>query len=316
MMVVVAIKKGYFRASSNLLIFSKMKKNLILVFCILVCIDLAFSQNTKTIKLLDANLTNFNTFIGVPHSTVNGLPEGTFQSDDVRKGTPLGLNNDLKNVFTTTNIKGETILNISGEIYGSITTKDKFSNYHFSTKFRWGNKKWEPRLNRKKDTGILYHSYGDYGRFWNTWKTCLEFQVQETDLGDFISLPANAVKPNPGGPKVVIRGTDKGNKKQYNPDVDTYFEGKGYIHAYLEPQAPHGNWNHLELYVIGNDAVHVVNGEIVMVVENAINPETNAPLIEGQIQIQSEAAECYYKDMTITLISEFPEFIRKQVRFK
>ncbi|RED48828.1 3-keto-disaccharide hydrolase [Seonamhaeicola aphaedonensis] len=274
------------------------------------------AQNNETIKLLDANLTHFEKFLGVPHTTVLGLPKDTPQSEDVTKGTPLGLNNDIKNVFTTTNINGETILNISGEIYGSITTKENFSNYHFSTMFRWGNKKREPRLHRRKDTGILYHSYGDYGRFWNTWKTCLEFQVQETDLGDFISLPANAVQPNPGGPQVVIRGTDTNNKKQYNPNSDTYFEGKGYIHAYLEPQAPHGNWNHLELYVIGNDAVHVVNGEIVMVVENAINPETNRPLTEGQIQIQSEAAECYYKDMTITPITKFPQFILDQVKFK
>jgi hypothetical protein len=275
-----------------------------------------FSQeNSTSIKLLDANLTNFNKFIGVPHNTVDDLPEGTFQSNDVTKGTPLGLNNDIKNIFTTTNINGETILNISGEIYGCITTKDNFSNYHFSTLFKWGNKKWEPRLLRKKDTGILYHSYGDYGRFWSTWKTCLEFQVQETDLGDFISL-GDTGDTKAGGPLVYIRGDATAKIKQFNPNFDTYFEGKGYINAYLEPQSPHGNWNHLELYVIGNDAVHVVNGKIVMVVENAINPETKKPLTEGQIQIQSEAAECYYKDMTITPIIEFPEFILKAVKFK
>lgn len=295
----------------------RMNKRPFLLLLFLVLVFGAFSQqNDKTLKLLDANLTYFNTFIGVPHNTIVGLPEGTFQSTDVTKGKPLGLNNDIKHVFTTTNINGETILNISGEIYGSITTKDNYSNYHFSTMFRWGNKKWEPRLLRKKDTGILYHSYGDYGRFWNTWKTCLEFQVQETDLGDFISLPGNSAKPKVGGPKVDIRGDNKAETKQYNPNFDTYFEGKGYIHAYLEPQNPHGNWNHLELYVIGNDAVHVVNGKVVMVVENAINPETNKPLTEGQIQIQSEAAECYYKDMTITPITEFPEFIKKAVKFK
>ncbi|MBC3756818.1 DUF1080 domain-containing protein [Hyunsoonleella sp. SJ7] len=293
-----------------------MKKTALFVLC-LISTAFTFSQeNQKSINLLDANLTNFNKFIGVPHSTVVGLPEDTYQSDDVTKGEPLGLNNDIKNVFTTTNINGETILNISGEIYGSITTKDSYGNYHFSTQFKWGNKKWEPRLLRKKDSGILFHSYGDYGRFWNTWKTCLEFQVQETDLGDFISLSGNRANPKVDAPKVEIRGDGNAKTKQYNPNLDTYFEGKGYIHAFLEPQNPHGSWNHLELYVVGNDAVYVVNGDIVMVVENAVNPETNKPLTEGQIQIQSEAAECYYKQMTITPIAEFPEFIRKQVRFK
>ena len=84
----------------------------------------------------------------------------------------------------------------------------------------------------------------------------------------------------------------------------------------MELDAPHGEWNHLEIYVIGNDAVHLVNGKVVMVVENAMNPETNKPLTEGQIQIQSEAAECYYKQFTITPIKAFPKAIKKQVRFK
>lgn len=295
-----------------------MKKTYLvtIVLSILFTGSVLAQKTGETIELLDANLTHFDKFIGVPHTTIIGLPEDTFKADDVTKGTPLGLNNDLKNVFTTTNINGETILNISGEIYGSITTKENYGNYHFSTMFKWGNHKWEPRLERRKDTGILYHSYGDYGRFWNTWKTCLEFQVQETDLGDFISLPANSAEPKAGGPIVYIRGDSQSETKQYNPNFDTFFEGKGYIHAYKEPQSPHGNWNHLELYVVGNDAVHVVNGVIVMVVENAINPETNKPLTEGQIQIQSEAAECYYKQMTITSITEFPEFIREQIKFK
>jgi len=284
---------------------------------ILSFVAVAFSQeHSNSIKLLDANLTNFEKHIGVPHISIIGLPEGTYQSENVTKGKPLGVNNDLKNVFTTTNINGETTLNITGEIYGCITTKETYSNYHFSTMFKWGNKKWAPRLDRRKDTGILYHSYGEHGRFWATWKTCLEFQVQETDLGDFISLGGNTAEPKVGGPIVEIRGDAEAKVKQYNPNFDTYFEGKGYINAYLEPQSPHGDWNHLELYVIGNDAVHVVNGKVVMVVENAINPETNKPLTEGQIQIQSEAAECYYKDMTITPITEFPEFILEQVRFK
>ncbi|WP_298532528.1 family 16 glycoside hydrolase [uncultured Algibacter sp.] len=290
-------------------------KPLIILFS-LVMTSVVAQKKATTINLLDANLSHFEKFIGVPHETVIGLSKDTPKSEDVTKGVPLGINNDLKNVFTTTNIHGETILNISGEIYGCITTKDNYSNYHFSTMFKWGNKKWEPRLKQKKDSGILYHSYGDHGRFWNTWKTCLEFQVQETDLGDFISLPANSIKPNPGGPIVQIRGNTNSEKKQYDPNFDTYFEGKGYIHAYLEPQTPHGNWNHLELYVVGNNAVHVVNGKVVMVVENAINPETKKPLTEGQIQIQSEAAECYYKNMTLTPITKFPKFIREDVKFK
>jgi hypothetical protein len=50
--------------------------------------------------LLDKELSNFEVWLGIPHSSVKGLPEGTFQSDDVHKGTPLGLDADVKNVFS------------------------------------------------------------------------------------------------------------------------------------------------------------------------------------------------------------------------
>ncbi|TYA75020.1 DUF1080 domain-containing protein [Seonamhaeicola marinus] len=270
----------------------------------------------KSFKLFDETLSHFEKWNGVPHTTIQGLPEGTYQSDNVHAGTPLGLNNDIKNVFTMITEDGELVLKITGEIYGGLTTKASYENYHLSVYFKWGDKKWPPRLNVKRDSGILYHCYGDHGRFWKTWKTCLEYQVQETDLGDFIPLGGNTAEPKVPGPKVEIRGTRGEKKGKYDPNSDTYLKKIGYTDAYKEPDAPHGEWNHLEIYVIGNDAVHLVNGEIVMVVENATNPETGAPLTSGQIQIQSEAAECYYKDLTLTSIKKFPKKIRKEVRFK
>ncbi len=269
----------------------------------------------KSFKLIDETLSHFEKWNGVPHSTVKGLPEGTHQSDNVHAGTPLGINNDIKNVFTVITENGEPILKITGEIYGGLTTKASYGNYHLSVLFKWGDKKWEPRLDAKRDSGILYHCYGDHGRFWKTWKTSLEYQVQENDLGDFIPLDGNAMTPKIAGPKTDIRG-DFSKEKKFDPTSEVYSEGKGYIQAASEHDKPHGEWNLLEIYVIGNDAVHLVNGEIVMVVENATNPETSKPLTNGQIQIQSEAAECYYKDLTLTFIKKFPNKIRKKVRFK
>jgi hypothetical protein len=271
-------------------------------------------KNAKTINLLDENLSHFEKWIGVPHITVTNLPEGTYQSDNVHKGTSLGLNNDIKDVFTVSNINGEIVLNISGEILGCISTKENYQNYHLSTMFKWGDKKWEPRLDAKRDSGILYHCYGEHGAFWKTWKTCLEYQVQETDLGDFIPLGGNTAEPKRGNPKAEIRG-NLSEAKKYNPNSNGYFDASGYIHAGSEHDAPHGEWNRLEIYVLGNNAVHLVNGEVVMVVENA-KTDTGDILDKGQIQIQSEAAECYYKNMTLTPIKKFPNRVKKQVRFK
>ncbi|MEP1487443.1 MAG: DUF1080 domain-containing protein [Algibacter sp.] len=289
-----------------------MKKTHVHVLTLLLLVTSALNaqKKGKTIELLDADLSHFEKWIGIPHTTVKGLAEGTFQTDKVTKGTPLGLNNDLKNVFTTTTEDGETILNISGEIYGCISTKESYSNYHLSVMFKWGDKKWEPRLDALRDTGILYHAHGEHGSFWNTWKASLEYQVQETDLGDFIPIGGTT-----GKPKVEIRGSKGEKRNKYNPNSEVYLTKIGYTSAFTEPDAPHGEWNHLEIYVVGNDAVHVVNGKVVMVVENA-KKNDGTILNEGQIQIQSEAAESYYKQLTLTGIKKFPKSIRKQVRFK
>ncbi|VGO12804.1 hypothetical protein PDESU_01358 [Pontiella desulfatans] len=267
-------------------------------------------------ELLDMELGNFEVWMGIPHSSVKGLPEGTFQSDKVTQGVPMGLDADVKNVFSMIEQAGQPVLHVSGEIYGALTTKKEYGNYHLSLWHKWGDKKWPPRETVKRDSGILYHCYGEHGRFWNVWKTCLEYQVQETDLGDFIPLGGNAATPKVPGPQAEIRGDfDDKKEKRFDPASEVYSSKLGYVHACSEHDAPHGEWNHLELYVVGNDAVHVVNGHVVMVVENARKPD-GSPLVKGQIQLQSEAAECYYKDIVLTPIRGFPAGIREKVRLK
>lgn len=261
------------------------------------------SDGSDWTDLLDAELSLWETYIGVPHSTVKDLPQGTYQSDKVTAGTPMGLGNDPKKIFTTYEKDGETILHITGEIYGAITTLKEYENYHLSTKMRWGEKKWEPRLNQKRDSGILYHCTGEHGAFWKVWKSSLEYQVQESDLGDFISLAGTKVKAP----------FDKGEKRSVYAIGKKYEDWKGYLHAAVEPDAPHGEWNTLELYVLGDKAIHVVNGKIVMSLSDALDKDGNA-LTKGQIQIQSEAAEVEYKQMKLRPITELPAVLVHKVR--
>ncbi len=290
----------------------KLKTSIVL-FTLVITYSFA-QKNKKSIELFDKEFSNFDIWLSIPHPTVTNLPEGTYQSEKINSGNPIGLNNNLKNVFSMIEENGEPVLKITGEIFGCISSKESYENYHLSVMFKWGDKKWEPRIDKKRDSGILYHCYGAHGRFWNTWKTCLEYQVQENDLGDFIPLDGNSGKPKVGSPIADIRGDFKDEKK-FDPTSEAYSIGKGYIHAASEHDAPHGEWNHLEIYVLENNAVHIVNGHIVMVVENA-KKHDGTTLNKGEIQIQSEAAECYYKQLTLTPIKKFPKFIRKEVRFK
>lgn len=254
-----------------------------------------------TVDLLDASLSQWEVFIGVPHVSVTGLPKGTFQSEDVTIGKPLGLNNDPKQVFATFAENGTTVLHVSGEIYGGLTTKKAYSDYHLSVDFKWGDRKWEPRLSQKRDSGILYHCHGEHGAFWNVWKSCLEAQVQETDLGDMHLL---------AGTKARSRFRVLGEKSNiFDPHASSpWSEWIGHLSASQEPDRPHAEWNHLEVYVVGDSAVHVANGIVVMAITGARDRNGN-PLMSGQIQLQSEAAECFFRNLRLTPISAFPKDI-------
>jgi hypothetical protein len=56
---------------------------------------------------------------------------------------------------------------------------------------------------------------------------------------------------------------------------------------------PLGEWNTVDLYCVGSTAVHVVNGQTVMVNNNTGTVENGSikPLTSGKIQLQSEGAD-------------------------
>lgn len=141
---------------------------------------------------LDPELSRWETWIGVPHSSV--LIDWDEKSDDVATGgRPLGLDNDPLGVFSCRLFEGEPVLFVSGQVYGGLTTRGEYSDYHLQLQVRWGEKKLPPRANAKRDSGLLLHCVGPHGAFWNVWMRCLECQIQEGDLGDFFALAgANA----------------------------------------------------------------------------------------------------------------------------
>ncbi|SNQ43140.1 3-keto-disaccharide hydrolase [Cellulophaga lytica] len=270
--------------------------------------DVVKNTNSSTIYLFDEKLSNWEIWMGVVHTSVDLNVE---KFADVKTGKPLGLNKDLKNVFSIIKENNEPVLKVTGEIYGGLTTKQEYGNYHLSVQFKWGEKKWEPRLYTKRDSGILYHAKGPHGAFWNVWMSSLEFQVQEGDCGDFIALtdvfgdvPAEKKYAKNGKPFFV-----------YNPNAELVplKWGPGFESGQASKlgmfEKPNGEWNTLEIYCLGSESIHLVNGKVVNRVKNAryLKNGIVTPVTQGKIQIQSEAAEVYYKNLSITPITFFPK---------
>ena len=245
--------------------------------------------------LLDKELSQWEIWTGIPHQSVKNLPKGYVLPEDEIPTEPIGLDNSLEVYKVIQDANGELILNISGLVYAGLTSKKVYENYHLTLLFKWGEKKYEPRLKRLRDSGLLYHCYGEHGSFWGVWKRCLESQIQEGDFGDLYTL---------GGTKAKVR-VDEFNR--WDPHSNKLVKrGK----RKYDMESVHGEWTRVDLYVFGDRAVHLTNGKVTFALTDALDHKGNK-LDKGQLQIQSEGAEAYVKEMYIRPIKTFPRKIRK-----
>lgn len=252
-------------------------------------------------SLLDKELSQWEVWTGVPEPSVKNLPKNYKKEINGDHKQPVGLG-DPMGVFKVVQEEHEDlILNISGEVYAGLTSRKVYSNYHITLLFKWGEKKYEPRLDRKRDNGLLYHCYGEHGAFWNVWKRSLESQIQEGDFGDLYLL---------GGTKAKVKVNEE---KVWDPKFENLSK-EGRVIKSVDMESPKGEWTRVDLYVLDDRSVHVINGTVVLALTDARTHEGKV-LSSGQIQIQSEGAECFMKDIHIRPITKFPDAIEKAAGF-
>lgn len=275
-----------------------------LIFCLLATLATELAAADDWRPLLSPQLSeNWELWLGKLHPKTS-LPESLASMD---RSKPVGLidvDNDPFSLVSMIETDGLPTLHLSGEIYAGLTTLETFENYHISLQFKWGDKKWPPRENRKRDSGLLLHCIGPHGALWGIWMATLECQIQEGDCGDLYSL---------GGPKGLIRARKPAGSKAkpiYDPTSTKTFSGD--IQHAPSTEAPHGEWNTVEAYVLGDTLVFVVNGTPNMAIHQATHKGN--PLTKGKIQLQSEAAEVFYRDVKIRPITEFPDSLAEHVR--
>ena len=216
----------------------------------------------------------------------------------------IGLNPASQQVFTVTDEAGEKCIRISGEITGGLSTKKEYSNYHLQLLFKWGSATWGSKKGKKKDSGLLYHSVGAYGADNGAWMRSQEFQVEETNTGDYWGC---------AGATADIPAIKKDTDYVYNPNGALYtFRADGPAGRHCikagDNEKPTGEWNTLDLYCHGDTAVHVVNGKTVMILYHCAQADNGrlSPLTNGKIQLQSEGAEVFYKQIRIQPITLLP----------
>ncbi|MDR1415854.1 MAG: DUF1080 domain-containing protein [Prevotellaceae bacterium] len=207
-------------------------------------------------------------------SSFTKLTDGTAQRLSLFNGKDLtgwytytkayGENNDVEGAFAVEN----GTLHFDGASMGYLCTSDSYKNYYLRAIFRWGEKKYAPRENAPRDSGILYH-FSDTADN-DLWPLSIECQVQENDCGDYYTVGGSTLEsPNlsPEGQPYRIVRTDN-----------------------FEKPAP--AWNTIEIICIDNTSEHYVNGQ-------KVNEATNLSVAEGKILLQLEGAEIFYKSVEL-----------------
>ncbi|HVZ65209.1 MAG TPA: DUF1080 domain-containing protein [Lacunisphaera sp.] len=255
------------------------------------------------------DLAGWDTFLATPDASWD-VP-GMTRNAQGRYAGPIGVNHDPLKVFNVEEVGGRPAIHITGQGFGTMTTRESFENVRVRVQVRWGERKWGYKLHAPRDCGLLYFVHGEPGFDHGTWPRSIEFQIQEHDMGDLYAIATQiTVNARPE--------TSPGGRKLYHYDpagTPTLFISRPPIGNRCvkagDPEKPHGEWNTLELICWNGDSVHIVNGQVVMRLHHAerLDGSAPAPLTGGQISLQTEGAEVYYRDIEVqALAAKPPEF--------
>ena len=263
------------------------------------------NQKNDWSNLLDKDLSQWDKYLSYRH--IDSYDGSIPVNDTGGVIAPIGLNKDGYDVFTMNMTNNEPILTISGEIYGCIITKKEYKNYHLKLKVKWGNDVYPPRLTKGKDSGLLYHSFGEYGAdHWRSWMFSHEFQVMKGRMGDYWTIGPTAMEIK-AIPDEWIMNTIANENFSFLEIRDTT-KGYGFCSRSADYESKEGEWTTLELICFEDKSLHIVNGEVVMILKNSsyFKDGKRLALEKGKIQIQCEAAEVFYKDIEITSLESLP----------
>lgn len=182
---------------------------------------------------------------------------------------------------------------------GHIATTREWSNYHLRLDFKWGSERYAPRSLQRRNSGILYHMGQERD---GLFPDCVEFQIEEGDVGDAIMVNTKALQgPLLGGTPLWPNWIPALPNTYEQPQV-----AGGIARQWFRHSGNYENldgWNTLDLYAVGDQAAHLVNGRIVLTVFSMIDShgttENAKPLTGGRIALEFEAAEVMFRNVRI-----------------
>lgn len=221
--------------------------------------------------------------------------------------SPLGTSVDTSEIFAVETVDGGPVIRAGGRYWGSLANVEDLANYHLTLEYKWGG--LEP--GQQRNNGLVYFSHGQPGGVFGTWMPGIEFQLQLGNNGMAIPM-GNAMRT------WVNVAQDLGIEY---PHRRFWFEGREIdlangnpaysVGAAVNAEKPVGEWNRIDLYVVGSNSLHVVNGVVVMYLRATAEIDASGKrvlLTHGRIQLQAEGATTYFRNITVEPITTLPRF--------
>jgi hypothetical protein len=179
----------------------------------------------------------------------------------------------------------------SNVVMGYIATEKEYGDYHLRFQYRWGEKKFEPRYKLKRDAGLYYHILGPDA----VWPRALQFQVEQTNVGDLIALYGFQLDTS------IDPKTRADTMPTFLPP-----ESGGQLTSMKHLAGDHeiDGWNTAEIIARGDTTTHILNGKVVNQGKaiRLVDPEKKGEAVSitrGRIALEIEAAEIYFRNVEI-----------------
>jgi hypothetical protein len=190
----------------------------------------------------------------------------------------------------------------SKQPFGYLATNEEFGDCRIRFQYKWGGKRFAPRSDKRRDSGILYFTFGEDGPGGKTWPHSVECQVQENDTGDIYAIGtacSTTIDPATNDEKApTYKDASAGGVAYATP-------GKMNDRIVRSEMAETDGWNNVEIVLAGDSATHIVNGKTNMKITKATrpadptDPTKRVPLTRGRIVLLAEGAEILFRNIEL-----------------
>src|SRR5262245_30375005 len=206
------------------------------------------------------------------------------------------------------------ILHLSGDGLGYVATDKAYRDYHLTVEYKWGKKTDGGKYVR--NSGILLHATGPDGGAGGAWPSCIECQLAQGCVGDFIVIRGKDAdgKEIPVKLSAETELAPDGRRHRFKPggELKTFpptggqmwwnkhdWDFKEFLdtHGKDDVESPVGEWTRVECLCAGDKITVKVNGQ-------TVNECRDVYPAAGRILLQTEGFEILFRKFEIGPINK------------